>query len=231
MELIFQIFRLLHIIAGFAALFTFWIPIITKKGRKLHKRSGWVYVYAMIIVSISAFYMGVYRIFFDPQKTQETSAFALFLLFIAILSSATAWYGIRVLRFKRRQQRHTNVQDILFPIVLLLSGLSISIYGFIIDFALLKYFSLLGIFLGIIHLMYWLSRPKANMHWLVEHIIGMLSCSISTITAFVVFGAPRLLNVESVSLIIWFLPTIIIVPLIIGFSTYYHRKYNPPNVA
>jgi hypothetical protein len=66
------------------------------------------------------------------------------------------------------------------------------------------------------------------MHWIVEHLIGMLSCCISTITAFIVFGAPRLLQIDSVSLIFWLLPTIVIVPLIIGFSTYYTKKYNSP---
>lgn len=231
MEWVFDLFRYLHVIAGFIALFTFWVPIVTKKGRKLHKRSGWVYVYAMSVVSISAFYMGIYRVFFDPLKTQETIAFAWFLIFISLLSGATAWYGIRVLRFKRRQHLHAKTLDIMFPFVLLLSGIGISTYGFFIDFSLLKYFPLLGIFLGAIQLIYWLTVPKLNMHWIFEHIIGMLSCSISTITAFTVFGAPRLLNIEAVSILLWFLPTIIIVPILIGFTTYYRKKYNPPKAA
>lgn len=223
-ETIFDLFRWLHIITGLIALFIFWVPIVTKKGRKAHRRSGRVFVYAMTVVSISAFYMGVYRIFFDPVKSPESVAFAWFLIFIAILSGACAWYGIR---FKRRSERHHIKLDYAFPILLLLSGVGISIYGFAIDFALLKYFPILGLFLGSMHLIYWFSRPKLNVHWMMEHIAGMLSCCIATITAFAVFGAPRLLNIDSVSIIVWLLPTIVIVPLLIAFINYYKRKYNP----
>src|SRR5699024_2839850 len=222
-ETIFDLFRWLHIITGLIALFIFWVPIVTKKGRKAHRRSGRVFVYAMTVVSISAFYMGVYRIFFDPVTRPESVAFAWFLIFIAILSGACAWYGIR---FKRRSERHHIKLDYAFPILLLLSGVGISIYGFAIDFALLKYFPILGLFLGSMHLIYWFSRPKLNVHWMMEHIAGMLSCCIATITAFAVFGAPRLLNIDSVSIIVWLLPTIVIVPLLIAFINYYKTKYN-----
>ncbi|WP_319005470.1 DUF2306 domain-containing protein [Metabacillus litoralis] len=58
MEFIFNSLRVLHIIGGFVALFVFWVPIITKKGGKLHTRFGWLYIYGMIVVAISAFYMG-----------------------------------------------------------------------------------------------------------------------------------------------------------------------------
>jgi hypothetical protein len=43
-----------------------------------------------------------------------------------------------------------------------------------------------------------------------------------------VFGAPQLLNMEEVSLFIWILPTFLLLPLIIGFSRHYQRKFNPP---
>src|SRR5699024_11622393 len=132
-----------------------------------------------IVVSMSAFYMGVYRIFFDPVKSLESVAFAWFLIFIAILSGACAWYGIRVLRFKRRSERHYIKLDYVFPILLLLSGVGISIYGFAIDFPLLKYFPILGIFLGSIHLIYCFSRPNLKMNWMMEHIDGMMLCFIA----------------------------------------------------
>ncbi|WP_332888707.1 DUF2306 domain-containing protein [Domibacillus epiphyticus] len=63
----FQLILILHIIGGFTALFTFWIPVVTKKGGKLHSMSGWGYVGGMIVVAISAFYLGMYRLF-DPGQ-------------------------------------------------------------------------------------------------------------------------------------------------------------------
>ena len=224
MELIFDFARWLHIISGFLALLVFWIPIVTRKGKKVHRRSGWIYVVAMGCVSISALYMGVYRLAWDVAFEADGIPFSWFLIFIAILSGGAAWYGIRVLRYKNRTSPHRHTIDLLFPTLLLTSGIAITIYGWVIGFPLLQYFPIVGIFLGSIQLHYWLSSPKRKSHWIVEHIVGMLSCCIATVTAFTVFGAPRLLQVESVSLIMWLIPTIVFVPLIIGFSTFYTKK-------
>ncbi|WP_191566280.1 DUF2306 domain-containing protein [Metabacillus idriensis] len=225
----FQLFKILHIIGGFIALFVFWIPIVTKKGGKAHRVSGWVYTSGMIVVAISAFYMGAYRIFFDQNANAELISFSWFLIFIAILSSAAAYYGIRVLRFNNRKDRHRNVLDLFYPLLLLSSGIGICIYGTVNDAPLLTWFPLVGIFLGISQLSYWLQKPKHKMHWWFEHFSGMLACCISTITAFMVFGAPRLLGIESVSILLWFLPTIVITPIIIGLSIYYRKKFKGLN--
>lgn len=224
--LFFTLFKLLHIIAGFTALLVFWIPIVTKKGGKVHKRIGWVYVTAMGVVAVSALFIGIWRIGFDPEQTAESVAFAWFLIFVAILSSATAWYGIRVLRYKNRKARHRQLADLLFPALMLLSGIAISLYGASIGFPLITWFPLIGIILGATQLLYWLRPPAQKMHWWFEHIGGMLGCCIATITAFTVFGAPRLLNVQSVHPLIWFMPAIVLVPVIIGYSAYYRKKFN-----
>ncbi|HLR51437.1 MAG TPA: DUF2306 domain-containing protein [Candidatus Avamphibacillus sp.] len=224
MEFLFQIARYAHIIGGFVALFIFWVPIVTRKGGKVHRGAGWVYVASMSAVSITALFMGIYRLTWDAGTEPGAIPFSWFLIFIAILSGATAWYGVRVLRYKKRKKPNRELSNLLFPILLLGSGIAISIYGWTIDFPLLQYFPIVGIFLGAIQLQYWLSSPKRRSHWIVEHLVGMLSCCIATVTAFTVFGAPRLIQVESVNIIVWFVPTIALVPLIIGFSAYYSRK-------
>ncbi|TWI58161.1 DUF2306 domain-containing protein [Halalkalibacter nanhaiisediminis] len=223
--LVFDGIRIIHIIAGFLALFTFWIPVVTRKGGGVHRGIGWVYTISMVVVSISAFYMGVYRIFFDSISDQTVIAFSWFLIFIGLLSGSTAWYGIRVLHFKRRKHPHRVIIDLLIPLFLLLGGIGMVIYGHLIDFPLLAWFPLVGIFLGASHLWYWLRIPKMKKQWWIEHLVGMLSCSIATITAFTVFGAPQLIDVESVHPVLWFIPTIIIVPMIIAFTCYYTKKF------
>ncbi|WP_332888706.1 hypothetical protein [Domibacillus epiphyticus] len=131
-----------------------------------------------------------------------------------------------MLRFKGRKDVHKNILDLGFPLLLLTSAIGISIYGFIKDFALLTWFPLLGVFLSVTQLKYWLRKLNRKMHWWFEHFGGMLGCSIATITAFVVFGAPRLLDIETVSILLWFLPTMILTPVIIGLSIYYTKKFN-----
>ncbi|MCZ8522243.1 MULTISPECIES: DUF2306 domain-containing protein [Paenibacillus] len=226
MVMLFDLFRWLHIAAGFLALFTFWIPMVTVKGGKAHNRSGWFYVWCMGTVAVSALYMGVYRIFLDPGSDAGRIAFSWFLIFISVLSSASAWYGLRVLRVKGRKSAHRGLFDLGFSLLLLLSGIAVSLYGFRIEFPLLQYFPFVGILLGSQQLYYWLNVPKTRKHWIIEHIGAMIGCCIATVTAFTVFGAPRLLGVDSVSILLWFMPTIVMVPLTIGFSRYYRKKFN-----
>ncbi|MFC5711966.1 DUF2306 domain-containing protein [Thalassorhabdus alkalitolerans] len=225
MEYIFSLARWIHIFSGFVALLIFWLPIVTRKGGKLHRRSGWVFVSSMATVSITAFYMGIYLIYLDAGTASGDTPFSWFLIFISILSGATTWYGVRVLRFKGRRISHSNTVDLIFPILLITSSIGIMIYGWVIGFPLLQYFPIVGLFLGGTQLKYWISIPKTSSHWVVEHTIGMLSTCIAAITAFTVFGAPRLLQVESVNLLMWFLPTLVFIPLIIVLTIYYEKKF------
>ncbi|MBM7579332.1 DUF2306 domain-containing protein [Jeotgalibacillus terrae] len=222
----FEVIRVLHIIGGFTALAVFLVPLVTKKGGRVHRGSGWIFTAGMAAVSVSAFYMGVARLM-DPFSDPSLSSFSIFLLFIAVLSSSTAWYGLRVLRHKKRRGRHQSPADLGFSLALLLSAAAVVIYGLSISDPLLTWFPLLGVALAVIQLKYWLSKSSERMHWWYEHIGGMLGCSISTVTAFTVFGAPRLLQVESVSLLLWFLPTILLTPVIVGFTVYYKKKFAP----
>ncbi|TFE00767.1 DUF2306 domain-containing protein [Jeotgalibacillus sp. R-1-5s-1] len=226
----FDVVKVLHIIGGFFALFTFLIPVVTRKGGKVHRLAGWVYTAGMGIVAISAFYMGAARLV-DPESSPELISFSVFLLFIAVLSSSTAWYGLRVLKFKKRLVVHRHAVDLGFSFALLLSAAATSIYGFMIGSSLLSWFPVVGIALAFVQLNYWLRKPDERMHWWYEHLGGMLGCSISTITAFTVFGAPRLLNIESVSLLLWFLPTILLTPVIIGMTVYYKKKFSARSVS
>ncbi|MFY0543982.1 DUF2306 domain-containing protein [Brevibacillus sp. H7] len=223
--MVFDLFRYLHILAGFTALLIFWIPIVTKKGGKIHVRAGWVYVGAMTVVAVSALFMGIWRIFIDPGSDSEKIAFSWFLIFISILSSASAWYGIRVLKFKNRNAAHKNRMDLFVSLLLVVSGICMSLYGYTRHFPLLIWFPLIGIFTGFTQLRYWIRPPKTRMHWWFEHLTSMMACCIATITAFTVFGAPRLLNLSSVNPILWFLPTIVIVPVMIAMRRSYTKKF------
>lgn len=159
--------------------------------------------------------MGIYRIGFDASRNAAEKSFAFFLLFIAVLSASTAWNGIRVLRFKRRTRRRSLLSlDTGISLILVFSSIITMVIGWVNQFPLLQYFPVIGLFLGYGQLNYWLTPPQTKMHWYFEHFGNLIGCSIATITAFTVFGAPRLLNISSISIFLWFLPTIVLTPLI-----------------
>ncbi|KGP89855.1 membrane protein [Pontibacillus chungwhensis BH030062] len=217
----FTLFLIAHLIGGFSSLLLLWIPLLTKKGGKWHNRVGWLFVYGMSLVSVSAVGMASIRIFVQPDTTPERMQFSIFLLFIATLSAVSAYYGIRVLKFKKKEPRHRQPLDLAASALLFLAGLGCVVYGMIIGNSLITFFPLLGVFLGAGQLRYWLKPMTTKKSWIVEHITGMLTCSISTVTAFTVFGAPRLIGVDSSHILLWFLPTIIFLPLIFWFTNKY----------
>jgi len=52
MALLFQSVLAVHIAAGAVALSVFWVPLVTKKGGRTHRRAGWVYVVAAATLAI-----------------------------------------------------------------------------------------------------------------------------------------------------------------------------------
>src|SRR5699024_10134457 len=168
-------------------------------------------------ISGTSIHMAWYRIWYEGNQTAEQFSFYLFLMFIAILSFSTAMYGLRVLRFKKHKGKHHRGVDWIIPSVLLISSIMMSIYGLRFGHPLLAWFPMVGIFLSLSHMVYWWRQPRFKNQWVIEHLTGMLSCGISTVTAFVVFGAPRLFALNDASLWLWFAPTIVLVPLILYF--------------
>lgn len=217
----FGFFLIIHIIAGFTALLLFWIPLVTKKGGRIHKRVGWAYVYAMAAVAVTAVPLSLMRMFVMEGASADRFSFSLFLIFIAVLSSSSAYYGIRVLKHKKKTPKNRHPGDLAMSLLLLVSAVGCMGYGFSAGNALISYFPLIGLGLAAGQLSYWMRGAGAKNQWLLEHIQGMITCSIATITAFTVFGAPRLLGMDAQTVWLWFLPTVLLVPLMVWFI----RKY------
>lgn len=220
-----------HVAAGFIALIFLWLPLIFKKGGRYHRITGWIFTCSMFMISATSIHLALYRIWFEGNLTASAFSFYLFLMFIAVLSFTTAMYGLRVLKFKKHAGKHRVWIDWFLPILLFTSAVIMIIYGFILGDALLTWFPVLGIFLALSHMIYWWRRPDFKKRWRVEHLIGMLSCGISTVTAFVVFGAPRIFAFSSAPVWLWFVPTIVLVPLIVYFSAKERKRYEKKNLV
>lgn len=213
--------RAVHIAAGTVALSTFLVPMVLPKGGAAHRRVGWVFVGAMMTLCASAGPLSLYRLLTQPSQGQKVAA--AFLLYITILSFAAVWGGIRVLRF-RGTGRHTNPLDLGVSGLLAVTGLGTVALGARFGAPVLGLFGALGVVNGVAGIREWLDPDKAKMHWWFRHMGGMLGASIAALTAFSVLNAPRLgLGVFSVA--VWILPSLIFVPIAIGWNRYYQRKF------
>ena len=213
----------LHIAGGTAALLSMAIPLLAVKGGRTHRRSGWVFVGGMTVVSITALLLSGARYFFDPRP--EAKAFALFLFYIAILTGESVSSGIRALRTKDRTGHRAHWWDVGLASLLTLTSVAMAGYGISSGRTLFAWFSILGFVNGIQALYYWLRPPTHRMQWWFRHMTGMLGSCIAATTAFLVVNAP-LAGVSRGSWIVWITPGVVGGIATRLWVAYYKRLFN-----
>jgi uncharacterized membrane protein len=214
-----------HVAFGSLALLTFALPLIVRKGGRLHIVFGRGYILGMCGIVVTATGIALIRIFYEPNLTHEQRNFAVFLLMIALFAASAVWTGVRVLRFKGRTKRHSHRVDLGFTWLRILAGIAVSLFGFIQQSPLLAWFSIVPIVTGVLELKYWLGEPQEKMHWWFQHMTSMFTACIATVTAFVVTAIPRLLGSSNQSILLWFAPTLILLPLLKAMQYYYRKKF------
>ena len=216
-----------HVAGGSVALLSMFIPILSRKGGPAHRRAGWVFVGGMTVVCVTALLLSANRFLTDASPVGRE--FSMLLFYIAILTGAGIWAGMRVLRAKDRQTRGAAI-DIAMAGLLAGSGALTAGYGFATGHPLFIAFSLIGLINGSAELSYWLRRPTVHMHWWLAHMGNMLGACIAATTAFAIFGGRRL-GIPGDSLLTWLGPTIIGLPTIFIWTRYYRRRFARTRVA
>jgi uncharacterized membrane protein len=209
-QLFFTPTLIVHIAAGFTALFTGLIAIIAKKGLKLHRTNGKIYFWSMLIVAITAAAMSLMK---------ELS----FFLMLSMFSFYSSYTGFRVIRNKDRVANWLD-WSLLAGAVLTVSFMMVSgniilmVFGFIFGSFL---FSDVRDFLTSKF------QQTKSRGWLIIHIARMLAAYIGTVTAFCVVNFSRFFH-DNWTLIVWLGPTAIGTPLIFYWINKYTIKRKMP---
>ena len=211
----------IHIAAGFVGVVAFFIPVATAKGQRTHRAAGWIFSLAMLTAATTGAALSANTLLQGPQNARP---FAWFLLYIAALTAFGALHGLRMLRFQDRKGPHPSTLDFILPTALLLGGPALIVYGILIPNTLLATFPIIGVVLGGVTLCYLMRDDPHRVHWKTEHMTGMFTAGISSITAFLVTGAasaareiptlgPAAANALE-SPLAWFLPSAVLVPIL-----------------
>lgn len=195
--------------------------MFARKGGSLHRRAGWVFVAGMAVVAISAVVLASGRLFLDPRP--EARQGGMFLLYIAVLTSAAVSSGVRVLRTKQRVAAHRHWWDLGLPALLTVSSLGVAAFGIVNRQPLFAAFSAIGLLNGVCSLRYWLRPPSTRMHWWFGHMNGMLGGCIAAVTAFFVVNAS---NLGVAPLIAWLSPSVIGSIGTAIWTRYYRRQFS-----
>lgn len=201
---------LIHVLTGSAALLTGMIALIARKGTRLHRRLGKVFLFLLMIVIIT----GLLGVFVFGRNT--------FLLVVTVLSGYMGFSGYRVL------QTRSNRPKILDVGVALLAVATVGYVGYYFRsmgmiWAPVVMYSSVGylIFMVTWDLVRYLIPAavytNANI-WLYEHILKMISAFSGLLSA---FSGTVLSQYQPHS---QYLPALLCLLIAIGFLLYSYRK-------
>ncbi len=221
MEKLIYAMLILHAIAGGSALLTGAIAIISRKGGRLHKKTGKVYFWAMTLVFITGIFIASYQ-------------WNKFLFLIAFLSYYSVFSGIRATQLKRLHlDQPASWYDWTAGIVNAIANLFFVGLGTYYMFergitsggGLLSLgFGIGGLAISYNNLKPFIVPPKKSYHWYLSHIGNMMGGYIATLTA---FFSVMISRYEFMNPFLGFaLPSLIGVPLLIYWNTKTERNFS-----
>jgi uncharacterized membrane protein len=200
----------IHAPLGGIALLAGGIALIVKKGNSIHKKSGIIFFYTMLISAITSFIISILPNHESP-----------FLFSIGLFSSYFLISGIRSLNFKRKE--FSLRIDKIIAYLIIIVGICMVLYPVILHSKLniiLTVFGIVGLVFGIRDLRHFKDLNHLKKSWLKLHLGKMSGGYIAAVTAFFVVNQilPGIWN--------WF------VPGILGsvYITYWMKKVNKKNL-
>jgi len=196
----------IHAPLGGIALLAGVISLIVKKGNNVHRKSGKVFFYSMLISAITAFIISVLPNHESP-----------FLFSIGLFSAYFLISGLRSLKFKQKEFQLKT--DKIIAYLITLTGIAMMLYPVLLFSKLniiLTVFGVVGIIFGLRDLKKFKDIKRLKKNWLKLHLGKMTGGYISAVSAFFVVNQilPGIWN--------WFVPGIIGS----GYITYWMVKLN-----
>lgn len=231
-----------HILLGVIALLLFWLPMFSRKGSALHRRSGLYYAYLMKAVALSGLVMTC-MVWLDPieikgaglmvngqipqRKLEFLMLINLFLFLLSLLSWVTIRHATGSLLCKQNREplKHWSYQA---PVWLLLVVAPYAAWqGFQFSMPLVMVFAGISVVTCFSILIYLHTKTVTANRWLIEHASAMIGSGIAAYTAFFAFGG-RALFAELLTghwiMLPWLLPSLIGVPATFWFK----HRLSPP---
>ncbi len=235
--LLFAVLISIHVATGFVGLAAFWVPVVARKGSRTHVRAGRVYAYCAYVVTLSAVTASVGRILsymvqgISVTDQPDIYGIALFLGYLGIVTFAFVRQAMRVVATRKAPRQLRTV----FHEILAWTSIAGSVA--VIAFAVVLWSGVSPILLGLSpigliagrNMLRQMYHPGAeHMGWFYSHLGSMLGGGIAFHTAFIVFGAQRLVTYEltgALAMVPWILPTVVGIPAIVIWTRHYKRKF------
>jgi hypothetical protein len=225
---LFHVFVALHIIGGATGLVVFWVPVLGRKGGDTHKRWGRYFAWSMIWTGIAATGMGLCSLIAPlethPKLTDAALIRGLFgwmMLYLAILTVGLAWHGLTTIRNKTNHSANRHWLNVSLQVVTIIAALNCAFQGWLIGQTLMIGVAGVGLASAAVYLYFIFSPKPPRGEFIMQHMQALLGAGISVYTAFLAFGAVRLMPSQAFNTTLWAIPTIVGV----GIMIYYRGKH------
>ncbi|MCH9686679.1 MAG: hypothetical protein K0V04_34925 [Deltaproteobacteria bacterium] len=235
----------MHATAGAIGLVSMFVPLLCKKGSRLHRGAGWVFTAAMATVAVTGVLMALSWVLVPlqvkpPSRVLDAAeqarylsmlrTYALFFGFLAVLVGSATWQGIVAIRQRRRSIAWGNSVDRGFAAALLGLGALLLLVGISEEQPLLIGFGGLGLFNGVGDLRFYRQMKRERGAWLLRHVQAMLGGATAATTAFAVQVVGRTLSnngLESWGILAWVVPGVLGMLTSVAWSRRVRRMMTP----
>jgi len=138
------------------------------------------------------------------------------------LTISLAWHGVMVVRNSRAPQANRKIFDVALQAIVIIAALNCAIRGYLIAQPLMMLIATIGVASGITNLWYSFSDKHKPLEHVREHVKSSVGAGISVYTAFLAFGAVRLIPEHVFNPALWSAPTIIGISIIL----YFQRRFS-----
>jgi len=222
MYLLFKALIAVHIVFGVVGLVSFWVPIFSRKGSPVHRRWGRIFALSILMAGGIAILLALCTLV-DPLGTHPhlddavfvRGIFGVLMLHLGVLTVNLAWYGREVLKNKSDPAGNRRGINLYLQLLLALAAVACVIEGFRISQPLIVAASVIGFATVATNLMHMLNPAPPPKAWLREHVKGIVGAGISVYTAFIAFGAVRLMPEIALHPGLWAIPLAVGLALIL----------------
>lgn len=224
-QLLFQTLIVAHITTGAFGAIVFWIPVLGRKGDANHRRWGTWFSRALLATGGFAIGMSLLTLL-DPLGTHPhlvekfdasfiRGIFGWMMLHNGVLTINLAWHGWRTIRLRGRDSVDRSLANHALQWALLAAAAQCAHYGWQQQQWLMVGMAAVGVATALTQIHFLLRSRVERKHWLKEHIKSLVGAGISAYTAFLAFGAVRLLPEMALSPVLWSVPLSIGVAIIV----------------
>jgi hypothetical protein len=176
-----------HLSLGVAALLSYWVAALAKKGSAPHKLAGKIYFLVMIGLLLPAIPLSV------RVLVEKSAEFGWFLLYLLLITATAMWQGWFASRHKRDFARYAGRCFRTLAWLNIGAGVAVLALGLARAQPIFMGFSVVGMLGGGSMLRLASRGPAHPRWWMAEHLGAMLGCGVATHIAFLSIGLPKLL--------------------------------------